>query len=239
MNARLAAPFPPPDYSRWRQGRHDAVAHETIADTVREALDAAGGLSAWAAPRAERAIETGRGTVYAVRLGPVLAAVRHFHRGGWMAPFLDDRYLDSPPRPFAELAVSERIRAAGVATPRVLAAIVTSMCVGYQADLATDWLEPGHDLAALLAPNRYPASHRRAALQAAGETVGRAHRAGLDHADLNLSNVFVQPRDAGRWTAALIDLDRARMDDSSSGAFKKKTSAASIDRSRRPAARAA
>lgn len=239
MIARLAAPFPPPGYSRWRQGRHDAVAHEAIADAVREALGPAGNLSAWAAPRAERAIETGRGTVYAVRLGPILAAVRHFHRGGWMGPFLGDRYFDSPPRPFAELAISERIRAAGVATPRVLAAIVTSLRVGYRADLATDWLEPGHDLAALLAPNRYPPSHRRAALEAAGETVGRAHRSGLDHADLNLSNVFVQPWEAGRWTAALIDLDRARMDDSSTAAFKKKTSAASTARWRRPAARAA
>jgi 3-deoxy-D-manno-octulosonic acid kinase len=237
--ARLAAPFPPLGYRRWRQGRHDVIAWETVVDPVREALESAGDLTAWAAPRAERTVETGRGTVYAVRLGPILAAVRHFHRGGWMAPLLGDRYSDSPPRPFAELAVSERIRAAGVMTPRILAAIVTPIRFGYQADLATVWLEPGHDLEALLTPNRYPPSHRAAALEAAGATIGRAHRAGLDHADLNLANVFVQPREAGRWTAALLDLDRARLVDPAPAAFKKKTSTASTGRSRRLSARVA
>lgn len=128
-----------------------------------------------------------------------------------MAPLLGDRYLDSPPRPFLELAVSEQLRRAGVSTPRVLCAVVTSMRPGYRADLATEWLEPGHDLEALLAPNRYPVDVRIAAMRAAGALVGDAHRCGLDHADLNIGNVFVQPLADGQWGASLLDLDRARV----------------------------
>ncbi len=149
--------------------------------------------------------------MYRIRLGELDAAVRHFRRGGWMSPLLGDRYLDSPPRPFLELAVSDQLRRAGVSTPRVLCAVVTSARPGYRADLATEWLEPGHDLETLLAPNRYPEDIRIAAMRAAGTLVGRAHRCGLDHPDLNIGNVFVQPLTNGQWQAALLDLDRARI----------------------------
>lgn len=122
---------------------------------------------------------------------------------------LGDLYFDRPPRPFIELAVSERLRAAGVATPEVLAVLVVPGRLGYRGDLATEWLGEGHDLLALLAPNVYPAQVRRAGLEAAGWTVGRAHAAGLDHPDLNVGNLFLQPVAGGGWTAALLDLDRA------------------------------
>ncbi|MGH7542671.1 MAG: lipopolysaccharide kinase InaA family protein, partial [Gemmatimonadota bacterium] len=56
--------------------------------------------------------------------------------------------------------------------------------------------------------NVYPAADRRAGLAAAGREVGRAHRAGLDHPDLNVGNLFLQPADPG-WRAWLLDLDRA------------------------------
>lgn len=230
-------PFPPAGYRRWRSGAHDAVAWEPAADAVAAALEEAGSLHRWAATRSERAVGGGRGTVHVVRLGPIRAAVRHYRRGGWAAPVLGDRYLDRPPRPFAELAVAERLRARGVATPRIVAAIVTDARPGYRADLATEWLEGGHDLLALLRPGAYPDAARRAALEAAGETVGRAHAAGLDHPDLNVSNLLVFPGAAGEWTAALLDLDRARM--AGPAGAKKKTSPASTAPSRRPAARAA
>jgi tRNA A-37 threonylcarbamoyl transferase component Bud32 len=46
-------------------------------------------------------------------------------------------------------------------------------------------------------------------MRAAGALVGDAHRCGLDHADLNIGNVFVQPLADGQWGASLLDLDRA------------------------------
>ncbi|HUP00454.1 MAG TPA: lipopolysaccharide kinase InaA family protein [Gemmatimonadota bacterium] len=217
----LRAPFPPAGYRRWRAGPHDAVAWEPAAEPVRAALAESGSLYDWAAAHSEREVETGRGRLFAVRLGPLRAAVRHYRRGGWIAPLLDDRYFDDPPRPFAELAISEGLRQAGVSTPRVLAGVVTRAAPGYRADLATEWLEPGLDLVSLLAPNHYPDDERAAALAAAGETVGRAHRAGLDHPDLNPGNVFVQPFQNG-WSAALLDLDRARITVALSAGFERR-----------------
>lgn len=214
------------------------VAGEEVADAVRAALEEAPSLAAWAARRAERRSTAGRGVVHAVRLGPGTVAVRHYRRGGWMAPVLGDRYFDAVPRPFAELAASERLRSAGVETPRVLAAVVTDARPGHRADLATEWLEGGHDLAALLRPGAYPPDTRAAALEAAGRAIGRAHAAGLDHADLNLANLFVRHGTDG-WTAALLDLDRARFRDPAGDTFKKKTSRGSSDRSSRRTARAA
>ena len=185
------------------------IAAEAVADAVHAALEAAPSLVAWASARAERFHRGGRGTVPVARLADRRAAIRHARRGGWMRP-LGDRYLDRPPRPFRELAVSARLRAEGIATPEVLAAVVIPAHPGYRADLATEWIEPGHDLRALLAPNVYPAAARRAGLEAAGREVGRAHRAGLDHPDLNVGNLFLQPADPG-WRAWLLDLDRATL----------------------------
>lgn len=195
------------------------VAAEGVAEAVRAALEAAPTLAAWASARAERSRPEGRGTVHVARLAGRRAAVRHARRGGWMRT-LGDRYLDRPPRPFRELAVSVRLRALGISTPEVLAALAIPARPGYRADLATEWIEPGHDLLALLAPNLYPAADRRAGLAAAGREVGRAHRAGLDHPDLNVGNLFLQPAGHG-WRAWLLDLDRAAIGRASTDAARR------------------
>ncbi len=209
--ADLSDPFPPPGYLRWRQGAHEVVALESVADLVRAALEAYPTLHAWAAAHSEREIDSGRGALHVAALGATRAAVRHYRRGGWMGPLLGDRYLDRPPRPFVELSVSEALRSAGIATPRVMAAATTDAAVGYRADLATEWMQGGHDLIALLRPGAYPPEDRARALGAAGREVGRAHAAGLDHPDLNVTNLFVR-HDGESWSAALLDLDRARLE---------------------------
>lgn len=192
----------------WRQEGKIAAAASEVAGAVRGVLASAGSLDAWARSRDPRAT-AGRGTVRRAVLGDRPVAVRHAWRGGWMR-FLGDRYFGRPPRPFVELAVSERLRAAGVATPRVLAALVHPGRLGYRADLVTEWLGPGHDLRALLAPNAYPHEARTAGLVAAGRVVGRAHAAGLDHPDLNAGNLFLETAEGGKgWSASILDLDRA------------------------------
>lgn len=205
------APFPPPGYRRWRQDGREVVALEPVAAEVVAALESAPTLHRWARGRAERSARGGRGTIHAARLGDRLVAVRHYRRGGWMAPLLGDRYLDVVPRPFAELAVSERLRAAGVATPRVVAGIVYTAVIGHRADLATEWMEPGLPLEKALTPGARTEAERAAALRAAGEAVGRAHAAGLDHPDLNVANLLLRPEPGGGWSAAILDLDRARL----------------------------
>jgi len=107
--------------------------------------------------------------------------------------------------------VSGEARGRGVPTPRVLAAIVHPARPGYRSEVATSWLTPGHDLSALLKPGVYDETERGAALKAVGETIVNAARAGLQHADLNLSNIFVGPATDGGWRALILDLDRARI----------------------------
>jgi 3-deoxy-D-manno-octulosonic acid kinase len=235
-----ATAFPPVGYVRI--GGRDVVARADLSDAVAEALADAPTLARWAAARAERVVEGGRGPAWRVDLGGLPAAVRHYRRGGWMAPLLGDRYVDRPPRPFAELVVSESLRAAGVPVARVLAAAVYPARPGYRADVATEWLSPGLDLEELLRPGLYPDAERAAAVEAAGHTVGRAHAAGLDHPDLRPRNLFLRPLGPpGAWDALLLDLDRARLVEGGAGRdkIKKKTSRASGDPSRRSVARAA
>lgn len=214
------------------------VALAAVAAAVETALADAGSLAAWAAAGAERELRGGRGPAWKVELGGIPAAVRHYRRGGWMGPLLADRYLDRPPRPFTELVTSEALRAAGVPTPRVLAAIASPARPGYRADLATEWLSPSLDLEEFLQPGMYPATERGPALEAAGRVVGRAHHAGLDHPDLRPRNVLLLPAAPGRWDAALLDLDRARIG-APRAEVKKKTSRGSAAPSTRSGARAA
>jgi 3-deoxy-D-manno-octulosonic acid kinase len=55
-----------------------------------------------------------------------------------------------------------------------------------------------------------PAGERRRALAAeAGRAVGRMHRAGVWHADLNLTNLLVAK--AGAPVVTVLDFDRARL----------------------------
>ena len=217
--------FPPRDYRRLRIGGLDVVAWEPVIGALESVLRDGPSLHAWAA-RSGRAAAQGRDTVHEARLGPARAAIRRYRRGGWMRP-LGDRYLDRPPRPFRELTTSEALRAAGVPTPRVLAAVVAPAAIGYRAEIAVEWLGPGHDLEPLLRPAAYPVAARASALRAAGRGVGLAHRAGLDHPDLQHRNLFVRPLADGGWEAFLLDLDRARI---RRGGAKKKTSPASSGR---------
>lgn len=212
----------PPGYRRIRIGDRDVVAWEPVIESVENALASADSLYDWAASHGRPAAR-GRGAVHEARLGPARAAVRRYRRGGWMRP-LGDRYLDRGTRPFRELGASEALRAAGVPTPRVLAAIAAPARIGYRAEIAVEWLEPGHDLEPLLRPGAYPAPIRTVALRAAGRAMGLAHRAGLDHADLQYRNLFVRPLPDGGWEGFLLDLDRARVRPGGAAGSKKKTS---------------
>ncbi len=192
-------------YVTWTDGAIAATARDDVAGAVRAALGTAGSLYAWAAHQEPRQAFRGRGEAYGVTLGPGGAVVRHARRGGLLAPLLGDRYVGTP-RFEREIAMAERLAAAGVATPVVLAGVRYGGLV-HRADVATAWM-PGRDLVTILFAQDPPAGEAREALwRAVAGLVRRLHDAGFVHPDLQLRNVLY---DAGGGRAWLLDVDTCR-----------------------------
>lgn len=185
-------------------------------------------LHAWAGAHPRRRERTGRGRTWAVPApapGPTGAAgwvVRHYHRGGAVARWLLDRYVaGGEARPLAELSAAVEAARRGIATPAVAAGAVYPAGAFYRADLATEEIPGGVDLAEVLfGPGPDPAGSgpvalevadsgaagRLAALEAAGALVRRLAEAGVMHRDLNARNIVLQPG-AGGLRGWVVDLD--------------------------------
>lgn len=179
---------------------------------VANAIESAGSLYARAASWPGARPLDGRGTTWCIDVPGGAWAVRHCRRGGAMAGVLVDRYVRvGRPRPFRELRAAVDARARGIAMPRVVAAVVHSRGPIYRADVATELVPDGLDLAAVVfGRDRRDPPARIAAWRAAGRLVRDAAAAGVYHADLNLKNIVVTgPRDGPEgW---LVDFDRGRV----------------------------
>ena len=153
----------------------------------------------------------GRGTLRRVPFeGNGAVIVRTYRRGGLVRHLTRDLYWDRPPRPFAELRTLVEARRRGVPTVEVLGAEVTWAGWGsYRGTLVTreaagfvDWWRWLQTVPA--------AAERRAVAAHVAETVRLMHARGVQHADLNLTNVLVRVED-GPPAALILDFDRARM----------------------------
>lgn len=146
------------------------------------------------------------------RRAPRRWLVRHYRRGGAVAPLLGDRYLRvGTPRPFRELAASEAVRARGVETPRVMAATVHPAGPFYRGDLVTEYVEDARDLAEALFREDRPPAERRRVLTATGRLVAELADAGVRHRDLNAKNVLLKG-EGEALRPLVLDLDRCRLD---------------------------
>ncbi len=200
----------PPGYTLLENGNAAAVVRADLAEafaraqiTRPEAFLAAG--------RTTREYQ-GRGNTVGLELSGLRMVVRRALRGGLVALLNRDLYLGCD-RPLAELAVTEKLRQAGVAVPEVLAVVVRRAGAGfYRHHVVTREVEDHQDLqealcADLSAHERYRAL--RTSLQAAGRAVRAMHDAGVLHTDLNLKNILV-PRRPPWDHAMVIDLDGAK-----------------------------
>lgn len=137
--------------------------------------------------------------------------LRRFTHGGLLRFLTGARFAD-PRRPFVELELSERLRAAGVRTPEVVAARARRASgLGWELALVTRRVSAARDggeLLAAAARGALPACERQRALAAAGELVARLHALGFLHADLHPKNLLIDP-DGEAW---LLDLDRSRFE---------------------------
>lgn len=139
-------------------------------------------------------------------------AVRHFFRGGFLAPLLGDRYLRSwaLPRPLAEAVASERCRKRGIPTPQVMAAASYGSGFTYRADLATRYIPESTTLARLLVQEGTDSPPSLEALKLAGSLARRLGATGILHPDLNVKNILLSPLPEPR-AVHLLDLDRVRI----------------------------
>lgn len=135
--------------------------------------------------------------------------VRRFAHGGALRSLGERVFLD-PARPFRECLAARRLAAAGVPTPRVVAARAIRDTVGWRLALVSVRVEGVVDGAVWLERWRAGELDRSATRRLAervGGLVGDLHRVGFEHTDLHPRNLLVA-EDLAR--ALVLDLDRGR-----------------------------
>lgn len=149
--------------------------------------------------------EGGRGGIAFLDTPVGACVLRHYRRGGWVAPLLGDRYAwngSSRSRSFLEFALLAELARRGLPVPVPVAARCQRRGPYYTADLITRTIEGAQTLTGIITARRLDA------MLAAriGALVARFHIAGVDHADLNAHNILVAGD--GLW---LIDFDRGEI----------------------------
>ncbi len=191
-------------------GRARVTALAAAEDAIREAL-LHGTLYEYAGRHPERRQMKGRGDVFAAPLPghDHAVVVRHAFRGG--APATVTRDLFFPPtRGLRELLVSQRLRAADVCTPEVVAYVTyPAGAILRRFDIATREIPNGADLFAWLAATDDEGA-RDVVLNAAAGAVASLVSAGAHHQDLNIRNVLVAPGPDGGLIGWILDVDRVR-----------------------------
>lgn len=147
----------------------------------------------------------GRGTAWFVRADSVDLVVRHYRRGGVLAPMWRDRYPWvglSRTRAWREWHLLATLQQRDLPVPQPVAARVIREGLFYTADIITCRLPDCRPLADMLSEAPLPAF----VWQAVGACVGRFHDEQLYHADLNAANILLDQPDH----VYLVDFDRAR-----------------------------
>ena len=162
-------------------------------------------LPSWWQERARPVDSGGRGGAWFVDAPFGQAVLRRYLRGGLAARMSHDRYLwrgANLTRSFAEFRLSRAMIEKGVPVPPPIAAVYRREGLLYRCAILVERLPGVRTLA-----DRAVVAGDGAPWEEAGRLVARAHRAGLDHADLNAHNLMFDSRGQG-W---VIDLDRGRM----------------------------
>ncbi len=116
-----------------------------------------------------------------------------------MARLSTDRYLwcgESRVRAFAEWRLLDELARRGLPVPTPVAARYQRAGLTYRCDLITQRIADARSLSGLLESAPLP----RARWRAIGTVIGRLHRAGVDHADLNAHNILLTARDTAPTT---------------------------------------
>lgn len=135
--------------------------------------------------------------------------VRVARRGGMVRFLLDDLYFGFHPRPLRELALAVEARRRGAPAAEPMGAVVERLAPGiYRAMMLTRAMR-GTTLWEFMRAGGAPQSRERVT-RLARRSIDAMHQAGLFHADLNLSNLFVETG-AEEFVVTILDLDKARL----------------------------
>ena len=130
--------------------------------------------------------------------------LRHYYRGGFVRKMFTDQYLwlgKTLSRPWLEWSILERGFKAGLPVPRPVAACICRSGIWYRAAIIMTYLKNTEILASRLGARKM----RRKTWYKLGLLIKRMHVEGIRHADLNASNILIDPNDQ----FYLVDFDKA------------------------------
>lgn len=156
---------------------------------------------AWGA-LAEPVSTGGRGAAWFLKGTHGHWVLRHYRRGGLPGKLLTDRYLYLGPsrvRSIGEFTLLQSLAHQGLPVPSPVAAGYRRQGFTYRAALIIERLENTRSLLSLNRAEHAPL------WEAAGRCIRRFHDAGVNHADLNATNILVRPASGDVF---LIDFDR-------------------------------
>lgn len=148
--------------------------------------------------------EGGRGAAWFVHGEFGEAVLRHYRRGGLAARFSSDAYLwrgETQVRSFREFHFLRSLRSLGLPVPMPYAACYRQRGGRYKAAILVARIAAARSFATQVA-----SAPSQASWAAVGSTIGRFHRSGARHADLNAHNVLLD----GNHAVWLIDWDKGR-----------------------------
>lgn len=146
---------------------------------------------------------TGRGSAVFVEHDEQVWVLRHYHRGGMMSRFVDDRYFwvsREATRAFREWRLLSTLYSSGLPVPRPIAARVWRHGLAYTADILTVYLDETRSVDELLRSGE----SLNALWPVVGGVLRRFHDQGVDHSDLNVRNILVD----SRKRVFLVDFDK-------------------------------
>jgi 3-deoxy-D-manno-octulosonic acid kinase len=153
---------------------------------------------------------TPSGSTSAASAGPARRrehwVLRHYRRGGQAARLSVDRFVwagEDRVRAFREWRLLRVLRERGLPVPEPIAARYERGRFTYRCDLLMRRIEAARPLSLILEGRALSIAEWRTV----GAVLGRFHRAGVFHADLNAHNLLQDER--GR--VSLIDFDRGRL----------------------------
>ncbi|WP_409934075.1 3-deoxy-D-manno-octulosonic acid kinase [Vibrio jasicida] len=172
---------------------------------VTEPIESLFDINYWRSCNAIVGSASGRGTTWFIKLQSTIVALRHYHRGGLFGKIVRDQYLFlglERTRSYAELALLQKLRGAGVNVPRPIAAKVEQTSLFYRADLLSEKISEASDLVDKLQVERLSSDD----YQKIGLEIRKMHDVGVNHTDLNIHNILLDS-EGKVW---IIDFDKCK-----------------------------